>query len=111
MEKGTKKVWVTLLNAGADIPLLLDETVHIQMGEMQYLPASVYTTEGDFMGCLGVNRFTTRPGTIGSPELFTLLEEHAITEAFVVHRTDHVSQQIVLEVVLEAIESSVEVVA
>lgn len=96
-----EKVSVTVLNSQEEIALLVDEVVTIQMGEKQYLPARVYTKNGDFMGCLGVNAFTTRPGTIGSPQLFDILETHEIQEAIVAHRTNHASQQIVLEVRLQ----------
>lgn len=95
-----KKVRLTVLNTEGDIPLLVDEPVQLVIRDKPFLPVEVRSMEGNMMGYLGLNKPTTQPGTIGSPELVGLLENYDLEQVFVKYHTNHSCQQVVLEVSL-----------
>lgn len=95
-----KKVKLTVLNQEEDISLLVDEPVQLVIRDKRYLPIEVLSMEGKMMGYLGINKPTTQPGTIGSPEFISLLENYDLEQVVVKYHTSHKCQQVVLEVSL-----------
>ena len=73
---------VTIIN-NKEILLFPGDRIRIEVPTQRYLPFAVYTTENDFMGYLGVNRFTTCVGSTPSTELFDLLDNFDVVEGVV----------------------------